>query len=80
MGFRAIAVKPENAHILKKELDLTVMVEGGGPRYLVDGFEGPVSYMILMVEDFRKEWQFHMGRELNGRFTRVRRRKLSKKE
>ena len=71
MTFVAIRVEPMNAQVIKENLDLTILdIFSGEPRYLVDGFEGPVSYIILDEDTFFKRWKFRFG-ELEGAFTEV---------
>jgi hypothetical protein len=69
--FVAIRVEPMNAGVIKQNLDLTILdIFSGEPRYLVDGFEGPVSYMILDELSFFQRWRFRVA-ELEGAFTEV---------
>lgn len=71
MTFVAIRVEPMNAGVIKENLDLTIMdIFSGEARYLVDGFDGPVSYMILDELSFFQRWRFRIG-EVNGAFSEV---------
>jgi hypothetical protein len=72
--YRAIKVIPENAQVIREQLDLIVldMDTETTPRYIVDGFVvDPVGWKMLDEKDFVKQWRFIAGGSITGRFTTV---------
>lgn len=71
-GFRAIAIKPENAIVIFKTLDLVIAnYDTIGKDYIVDGFDAAVTYLFYTKEEFDREWRFILGIERDGQFNRV---------
>ena len=71
MTFRAIAMVPENAAIILKEVDLVIDYSTMQKEYLVTGFGPPVDYDFYSRQEFDRQWRFLFGQEHQGRFSLV---------
>lgn len=72
MTFKAIAVKPENALVVKMVLDMVIMDYATIDKdYIVDGFDPPMTYQFYTKEEFNREWRFVLGQEHEGQFSLI---------